>query len=106
MNTNEAIEILEREKYGQLYARHKYLDEAIDHVIEVMKRGQWIPIESAPKDGTRVLLFAGKWILGTSSVPYIGGWSEKWQCFKNELMNDCKPTHWMPLPEPPQERKD
>lgn len=63
----------------------------------------WQPIETAPKDGTRLIgfvdglvrfIYHGK----TSHVP-IYGWNLGDQGAEDcEL---CKPSHWMPLPEPP-----
>lgn len=78
---------------------------------------EWQPIETAPQDGTRVLLygqFAGEIsaeVEGTGI--YIG-----WYAFSNgggtdypgydwyvvggdAYMTWCKPTYWMPLPNPP-----
>lgn len=58
---------------------------------------EWQPIETAPRDGTRVIVFVPVLddgdVLGKSLVfeacyrPW--GWG-------------CEPTHWMPLPDPPQ----
>lgn len=69
----------------------------------------WQPIETAPKDGTSVLLFPG------DSVDITIGWFSKefssspgvWKSIEKESNYDIlvpiiiKPTHWMPLPEPP-----
>jgi hypothetical protein len=70
----------------------------------------WQPIETAPKDGTRVLIVTER---GTI---VIAGWADEasfsgcqagpgWQVFDVE---DCwyswaekSPTHWMTLPAPP-----
>ena len=64
----------------------------------------WLPIETAPKDGTRVKLLTqgGKEDIGYwSNYPRYnpddlpGEWSTEFgNC-------DTPITHWMPLPEPP-----
>ena len=76
---------------------------------------EWLPIESAPKDGTEVLLY-GIWageIHGESKSPVIdiGSWAggssdyagnDWWQLSTGDAYA-CwmRPTHWMPLPPPP-----
>ena len=57
----------------------------------------WKPIETAPRNGTAILLRSkkgriadGAWIAATNKV---GWWA--WAYVGQE------PTHWMPLPEPP-----
>lgn len=93
---------------------------------------EWQPIETAPKDGTRVLLTARIWaqewngLFDTDATDfpnatppscafrqrkcgpvYEGFWSEKhsetgWFSYNSyEFLKP--PTHWMPLPEPPEE---
>lgn len=77
---------------------------------DVMK---WMPIESAPKDGTDIDL----WMSGPSSPEGyrepMSGWDatrEEWMAFSDywgevpigRMVGDA-PTHWMPLPEPPNE---
>lgn len=59
----------------------------------------WLPIESAPKDGSEILLLSRKgriangcWMTATDKV---GAWM--WPYVLQE------PTHWMPLPQPPRE---
>jgi hypothetical protein len=57
---------------------------------------EWQPIETAPDDGTEVLLCLGD--TGEMEVGY---------CFDAEFYRsglerlDPQPTHWMPLPSPP-----
>lgn len=61
---------------------------------------EWMDIETAPKDGTPVLLgFSKNW------HALVGHW--EWPLW-GELNRDfgfdpfeMQPTHWMPLPEPP-----
>lgn len=66
----------------------------------------WLPIETAPKDGTKIILF------GTSRSPI--GVSPQWKT-ENLVGEGCftagiwqfkgigEPTHWQPLPKPPEE---
>jgi hypothetical protein len=69
----------------------------------------WQPIETAPKDGSWVLGYDAKsaypdmacetmWIVRHGNG---GGWSggRDWEILLDGQY--CKPTHWMPLPEPP-----
>lgn len=53
----------------------------------------WLPIETAPKDGRRVLFSRAG-----SVNPVIGQFVDGWLDFRG-LARD--PTHWMPLPPPP-----
>lgn len=61
---------------------------------------EWQPIETAPKDGTKVLGWDGgtmttvEWyeLGGYWSLLAVGAWAED---------SEWVPTHWMPLPEPP-----
>lgn len=71
----------------------------------------WQPIETAPKDGTPILLYKpnekrmGAYLLA-------GFWDvEWWACAGSKLVYFSRldqreyghPTHWQPLPEPPEE---
>ncbi|WP_201838859.1 DUF551 domain-containing protein [Microvirga zambiensis] len=78
----------------------------------------WQLIETAPKDGTRVLVYLpdGKqavawwelefepilWDQSREDSKYRSAWTDgtmaSWAC---EEMRELNPTHWMPLPEPP-----
>ena len=70
-----------------------------------MSDNQWQPIETAPKDGTWILVYKpfnlygfddSKWFVDK----YIVRWAD--ECW-NISMEDkvIYPTHWMPLPKPP-----
>jgi hypothetical protein len=58
---------------------------------------EWQPIDTAPKDGDRILIF-GKWD-GVVSARWIGEPHNIWLIEPGSVARD--PTHWMPLPEPP-----
>ena len=63
---------------------------------------KWLPIEIAPKDGTLVL---GYWKqMKTDNECYgLTKWSgNSWES-EDEARDYRNPTHWMPLPNPPEE---
>lgn len=60
----------------------------------------WKSIDSAPKDGTTVLL-------AVNSAVFDGWWCDKRGAWIDEEIilgvgRGYSPSHWMPLPEPPQ----
>lgn len=79
---------------------------------------RWLPIESAPRDGTRILAWSaehgmretymqhyqqGSWgraVFEAGAGPSECGWS--WLEPQSGWSSSWRPTHWMPLPEPPQ----
>ena len=88
-----------------------------ERVKELEARIEWQPIETAPKDGTRLLTIVTKF---PNCRPAIGWWNviaDKWMASDAEDFHTeedwqielestfYEPTHWMPLPEPPKERK-
>ena len=75
----------------------------------------WQPIETAPRDGTWILLTGGSieysWDGDSQPAAVVGQYAialttERWQFawydggYYGEYVD---PTHWMPLPEPPGE---
>lgn len=65
----------------------------------------WQSIESAPKDGTWVLVCGGTWPVtmawyALNSRINRAYWKmdDEWDDYD---LADDQPTHWMPLPEPP-----
>ena len=70
---------------------------------------EWQPIETAPKDGTTVLLYCqGSFLPGPAPFMQAGAWGF-WHSGNPNHQRDCwiadepvDPTHWMPLPEPPE----
>lgn len=83
------------------------------------KNMEWQPIETAPRDGTAVLVMRDIWP-GTNSGKaeecnghntYVAEWwagerdgAGAWICYMDAIQDpECpvEPTHWMPLPAPP-----
>jgi len=87
---------------------------ALSRLLEAGVPEGWQPIETAPKDGTQILIASGRWINKAS-------WDDNAQFGNNEgikpgwVIHDCEDyfysvatdsaTHWMPLPHPPSEGK-
>ena len=73
-----------------------------EQVGPLVARSRWQPIETAPKDGTQILL----WIRGIEPRPRIGYWAERgcdsgWYGLQSQHAYGVIVTHWMPLPGPP-----
>lgn len=80
---------------------------------------EWQPIETAPKDGTEVLVWCSKCALVPIAMSYSSaayfeleygdpeymeeGWYMSWSYPVDPPEVTWQPTHWMPLPPPPQE---
>lgn len=60
----------------------------------------WQPIETAPKDGSQILLYGR--VDSDRAFRHIGFWSERWNDWLDMTMSFSVPTHWMPLPAPPE----
>jgi hypothetical protein len=75
----------------------------------------WMPIDTAPRDGTRIMLYT------PPSYVCLAVWRDKaafarnetgsgWEVWNNDddswysfSLEPEEPTHWMPIPTPPQE---
>lgn len=65
---------------------------------------KWKPIETAPKDGTRIL---AKCFEDYTQVVYCVPDLMDYPVWKSEQTDKfVMPEQWMPLPEPPQEKAD
>lgn len=76
------------------------MDEAAAE-IERLRIG-WMPIETAPKDGTKVLLDMGDYVdIGWFRI------RQEWETYRAGLVPEDAPRGWQPapLPQPPQEPK-
>jgi hypothetical protein len=65
---------------------------------------QWRPIETAPRDGTEVLLYTAQGMIQGCFA--YGDWEQSVCAASYDAATayiECVPTHWQPLPEPPKE---
>lgn len=75
----------------------------------------WLPIESAPRDGTVIDLWSDHRIANMQWCERQNAWGHSYWTMgharnpntrkpfrRTDISLDLKPTHWMPLPEPPQ----
>ena len=70
-------------------------------LAEMLKRlafaaGEWQPIDTAPKDGTGILLFCS-----ADLIVHAGHWHSRLGAWYVSGQGPMPSTHWMPLPEPP-----
>lgn len=83
-----------RARIAELEARERELADAL-------KEREWQPIETAPKDGSEILGWSS--ISGEAYVMWWEAIHSDWVWCINDLEDMfCDPTHWMPLPEPPE----
>jgi len=76
---------------------------------QAARKRQWMPIESAPKDGTQILSFAeweGITVCSWLDCSEVWETTEKMGWAKNYdtvamSYETFEPTYWMPLPNPP-----
>jgi hypothetical protein len=60
---------------------------------------EWQPIETAPKDGTWILVYPA-YSDTVAMVRWEGKRPPRWQMLTG-ISIPCAPTRWMPLPPPP-----
>lgn len=80
--------------------------ETIDGLVAALQAQRWQPIESAPKDGTRVLIYGPSDFIPGGRGISLASWDySTWVGdFHEEVYAGEGPTHWMPLPEAPDGR--
>jgi hypothetical protein len=87
---------------GKLHDRKTQKTTAVEIGGGRFERDGWLPIETAPKDGTDVLVFVQE--TGEQFVAYHdrGSWVYALiPRLKGGGSLCCAATYWMPLPEPP-----
>ena len=87
LSNTEAIEAIRKNYPPENYS---VLREALDMAIEALERTRWIPVsEQLPKKNQPVLITDGKTVGLT--------------LFYQSPKDFARVTHWMPLPEPPEQ---
>ena len=72
-----------------------------DGWVKYIRAPQWQPIETAPRDGV-ILCYDHEWSEDGVALAenYDGEW---WQiCERDDNTRHFTPTHWMPIPQPPE----
>jgi len=65
---------------------------------------EWQPIETAPKDGTEVIVVRSGFKVTVGWFDKKSGWTNPTRAISEDYdqeMGGYEPTHWMPLPKPP-----
>ena len=83
---------------GKSAERELALLAEIDRLKAKLAKTEWQPIETAPMDGTRVLVTAGFMVV--DAYFRRGDWW-LYECGDDWYSVTINPTNWMPLPEPP-----
>lgn len=68
--------------------------------------GPWQPIDTAP-DEVEILVYVPAWgaLIARFNAEF-DEWTSRMQCPVSLGEDADRPTHWMPLPEPPQQQDD
>lgn len=75
---------------------------AADAVLSLIPEAGWRDISTAPKDGTRILIYVPPEEDYDPEIQYVAYWNgEKWEEALGEGYTTFEPTHWMPRPPAP-----
>ncbi len=74
------------------YEKVKQIDSMCDNALA----GDWQPIETAPKDGYHIQLWR-------PDIQFVGYYAKAGWCANGPVLLDPPPTHWKPLPDPPED---
>ena len=103
----EALKALDR-VYDKAFVPgedNQELSRDFDTIRAALQAQEWRPIESAPRDGTLILLIQD----GECHTARWDGYGEKKYWSSNGCIDDYltfgSPTHWQPLRAPPGERE-
>ena len=101
---SRVVEALQKESeencrlLGMSAERELALLAEIDRLKAKLAKTEWQPIETAPMDGTRVLVTDG-FMVGDAYFRRGDWWL--YECGDDWYSVTINPTNWMPLPQPP-----
>ncbi len=114
----ETVRLIECDQCGQTYLQHITTDEdrqelhalfqepevreSMDKLHQSMKLRGWKTMESAPTDGTVFLVYTPHSAGGFQYV-CTRNTRGQWACMMSGDVLVDQPTHWQPLPTPPQD---
>lgn len=106
----QAIESLEYafDIYGDEDGPWPHIGNALTALRQHQQDGGWLPIESAPRDGTPFLAYVKKThsgLMPKNRVFRISLTKKGW-CCGNNYFNESQLTHWQPLPPAPKKEND
>lgn len=83
------------------YEKEFTLVTALAIIDTLLNERAWLPIESAPKDGTKVMLYVGDFLECITASWFWDTSENIWKNTIGQWMVETHITHWMPLPQPP-----
>jgi hypothetical protein len=123
VSERELFEAWNVKQYGYYPRKNNdSLDSALFACWQAATASQWQPIETAPKDGRKIIVFylnrnklprtvMASWLseeqandIDNDGAGLNAGWYERtdnWDDYSHIAIQEGKPTNWMPLPQPP-----
>jgi hypothetical protein len=97
---------IERFKSTAITPYEHRLVATLDDLTARLAQFEWRPIETAPSEEA-ILVYGGDCEYAASASKYIEDDEELWLIdgAQNAHGEIARPTHWMPLPKPPEEPK-
>ena len=85
-----------------IYVYHPFSLSELQQFAQAIQP-KWQPIESAPKDGTRIIVGYGKQSGFPVQIVFYNKTYNFWSHYGDAVFGlENNATHWMPIPKPPQ----
>ena len=90
-----------RMQADRLLEQAKEINRLLEEITRLRAATAWQPIETAPRDGTTVLLWLVDGQMMIDGEYAIQGFHSA-RAWRTEFHVTAEPTHWQPLPTPPE----